>query len=560
MTLFRSLMVAVAMLGLAACSSSDSGVGQGIGGGGGGGGGGGTPPPGGDTGETIKFADVNCDVSASGPVAGPLDPVQGALIDEIGAQLVVLPQLGEPLVHVVTALGRLLDVVDALAASGETLFVERDPAAGGDALSGGALAVQCGAKSLAQAYMDSPLAAALPTSSQQLVEELAELTLVFSGEDSIGLAGLEDLTSRLAAIATRLSGMVSVVQNFPELLPAELGDAAGQIPAEALFPLLDAPAVLLANLAELLESAGGLHGQQTADAVAVTLTDLLGAVAAFDPSGSATGLLDEAQAHLSGGLGLILVPLFDAIQTGLGGSATGLFSSFLVDGIDGFPGAPNPLATYLGGNAPGGDSLTDLLAGVPLLGDLLGLVLASSGSGFAFADADAGKALLHDLLNGAGPEGAESLLAALTVAGTQLQALAPAGLGDGGAAFASDGEALQALLGLIEDNPAGALLDKLRTTLGGGSVPVYAAADLGAALEALFTEIADLSGGGLLGSLLGLIGDLINGVLALLGSNPLASLVSGMLGNFIAEQPGLELGELSDALDTLLGGFKAFAP
>lgn len=511
-------------------------------------------------GEPITFASLDCNISASGPIAGPLDAAQEPMVTQLGGAFASVPEVGTSATQLVVASARFLDVIDALAASGETLFAEQDPAAGGDALEGTARSVQCGAKSLADAYIDSPLSAAFPVSSDTLVRQLAELTLVFQGPESIGLNGLEDLTSRLANIAQTMSSMASTLESFPELLPAEFGPVTSALPEDAYLALVRAPADLLGNIANTLNAAGALQGQQTADAIAVTLTDLLGSAARFDDTGTISGALSEGQGQLANGLAVILTPLFDAITQGLGDMSSDTFSDFLAEGIDGFPEGANPLETFLSGDLPGFDSLATLLSEVPVLGDLVGTLVAAGGGQFDFAGPTAGTDLLGSLLDGNGPSGFEDLLTALQAVGGQLSGIAPDGfdLGDGG--FATNGEALNALLSTLEANAGADLLTQLRDRLGGNNVPDYAPAELTEALGALLAEVEGANSGGLLGTLIGALSDVVNGLLSALSGNPLANLVSGVVGDFSTQQPQLEVDELATALESVVGGFADFAP
>lgn len=511
-------------------------------------------------GEPITFASLNCNIAASGPIAGPLDAAQEPMVTQLGGAFASVPEVGASATQLVVASARFLDVIDALAASGETLFAEQDPAAGGDALEGTARSVQCGAKSLADAYIDSPLAAAFPVSSDTLVRQLAELTLVFQGPESIGLNGLEDLTSRLANIAQTMSSMANTLESFPELLPAEFGPVTSALPEDAYLALVRAPADLLGNLADTLNAAGALQGQQTADAIAVTLTDLLGTAARFDNTGTTSAALSEGQGQLANGLAVILTPLFDAITQGLGDMSSDTFSDFLAEGIDGFPVGANPLETFLSGGLPGFDSLATLLSEVPVLGDLVGMLVAADGGQFDFASPTAGTDLLGSLLDGNGPAGFEDLLTALQGVGGQLSGIAPEGFDLTNGGFATNGEALNALLSALDANAGADLLTQLRDRLGGSNVPDYTPAELTEALAALLSEVESANSGGLLGTLIGALSDVVNGLLSALSGNPLASLVSGVVGDFSTQQPQLEVNELAAALESVVGGFADFAP
>ena len=221
----------------------------------------------------------------------------------------------------------------------------------------------------------------------------------------------------------------------------------------------------------------------------------------------------------------------------------------------------NPLETFLGGGMSGFESLQSLLAEVPVLGEVLGLLLASTGGDFDFSDPAAPTALLTGLLEGNGPEGFGDLLTTLQDLGAQVQAIAPAGMLPGDAnGFPTDAAALGNVLAALEGNSGADLLGELSEALGGGNAPAFSPADLEEALAALFSEIDTGTDGGLLGSIIGALSDLVNGLLAALGDNPLASLVTGVLGQFSTQTGGLEVAELDTALTDLLDGLGAFAP
>ena len=115
----------------------------------GGGGGGSTPNagnPGDDNNASVNevFAKFDCSFAAGGPIAGPLDEAQSALIEQTASNLGDNEQLGESAVAIITGVSRLLDVVDALAASGESLAVSQDPELASQNLLGATQALQCG--------------------------------------------------------------------------------------------------------------------------------------------------------------------------------------------------------------------------------------------------------------------------------------------------------------------------------------------------------------------------------------------------------------------------------
>lgn len=324
---------------------------------------------------TEIFAQLQCG-DGPGTVEGPLDALQEPLVNELGGALADIPQIGASAESIVIAVAHLLDVVDALATSMATLAAEQDPEAGFLVLDGTASAIQCASKSLYEAYVFSPLAGLAPREVNALVAELAALATVFDGADSLGAKGLEDLTARLAGVADAIADIV-------QILPADIGVFPDALPLD-YSALVQAPAVLLNNLADTLRFAGQLDGQATADAVTNTLTDLLGlleATLAFQGNGSPlSDLLMTLEEQLSQGLGMLLVPLFDAIAGAFGndeaGFGSGIFAGFLAGGMQG--SSTNPLADYLGGGAPDGVDrlrLSDVLAGLPILGNLLDRLL-----------------------------------------------------------------------------------------------------------------------------------------------------------------------------------------
>ncbi|MGB0213710.1 sugar phosphate isomerase/epimerase family protein, partial [Algiphilus sp.] len=99
--------------------------------GGGGGGGSASPPDGGGTPDPADetpvqiLSRINCNAAAEGPVAGPLDQAQAALVAQTAENLGSNAQIGASGEAFVVAVSRLLDLVDALAASGSTLAAEQ---------------------------------------------------------------------------------------------------------------------------------------------------------------------------------------------------------------------------------------------------------------------------------------------------------------------------------------------------------------------------------------------------------------------------------------------------
>ncbi|WP_043766623.1 hypothetical protein [Algiphilus aromaticivorans] len=296
---------------------------------------------------TEMFAAVKCDLS--GPVEGALDPLQTALVDNLGGALGDIPGLGASAESVVGAVATLLDVVDSLVRSAEALEAEGDPEAGQLRLEGAAEALQCGAKALYEAYALSPIATLAPKEVESLVAELVGLLAVLDGSLDPS-AGLERVTGRLAGVADALSDLANV-------LPQDLAVLDGVI---TLSALTKAPAHLLGNLGDVLRSTGQLDGQATSDAVATTLTDLLGVLQLVKlpegGEGALVQLLTSVQDALSNTLNALLAPVFDLLRgifrNDEAGFASRVYSDFLYQGITATPG--NALADYAGGMAPDG--------------------------------------------------------------------------------------------------------------------------------------------------------------------------------------------------------------
>ena len=164
-------------------------------------------------------------------------------------------------------------------------------------------------------------------------------------------------------------------------------------------------------------------------------------------------LLQQAEVALREGLGQLLVPLFDAIagQLSDGGFQADAFADFLAGGFGG------EIDFALAGAIAGADGfgtppLAERLAGISVLGDILGQAL--SAEGVDIGDLEGGLPLISELLAAGGEGGLPTLLEALRSAADQLQS---AGAGD---ALPGDAEGLLALLPQLGDG-----LDPLADTL-----------------------------------------------------------------------------------------------
>lgn len=429
--------------------------------GGGGGGGSGSPPDGGGTPDPADetpvqiLSRINCNAAAEGPVAGPLDQAQAALIAQTAENLGSNAQIGASGEAFVVAVSRLLDLVDALAASGSTLAAEQDPEAAAADLAGAGDAVQCALVALADAAQASPLAQV--PGVDMLLEQLADLALSFDPQDPsfVGTEGLEALTAQLAGLGTTLSDMIATAAANPQY----------GVPEE-LQALVMVPAVLLDDIAAALISVGQLDGQASADNLSAAITGVLGGIASLAPGDAAAAPLAQAEAAISEGLAQLLVPLFDAIsgQFAAGGMPASSFSDFIAGG---FTGADTGfLQGIIAGGAASPDgadrpSLETLLSGIPVLGDVLAQVLG--GGGFDTGGLE-GAPLIAELLAG-GESGLPSLLEALQLAAAQLEGAA----GSGDVAFPTDAAGLATLLeSLAGDNALASALEQLFAALTGG--------------------------------------------------------------------------------------------
>jgi len=359
---FLSLTVGAMALLLAACGGGGSGS-SGVSGG---------SNDGNASGEDV-FAKIECDVASQGPFAGPLDDAQATLIEQTANAIGSNEQLGEAGVNVVIGVSRLLDLVDALATLGDDLATEQDPQAAFSELLGVSQAVQCGAASLADAAESTELAN-LPF-ARELIDDLRALALGIdtTNPQFLGASGLEDLTRQLADISETLSKITATIGLDPGLgLP------------KGTQELLRVPTVLFADLADTLTAVGQLDGDTSSDVISATVVNVLEGVAALSPNDAALEPLAQAEAALADGLAQLLVPLFDAIaqQLNAGGRMDAEFGQVLAGGFTG-TGAP-----VLGGIIAGGDATPDgvprpefgeLLAGLPVLGDILATVLSAEG-------------------------------------------------------------------------------------------------------------------------------------------------------------------------------------
>jgi hypothetical protein len=422
------LSVGAAALMLAAC---------------GGGGGGNTSADDSNASADAVFAKFDCSFAAEGPVAGPLDDAQMALIDRTASSLGDNEELGESAVAVITAVSRLLDVVDALAASGESLLVSQDPELASQDLLGATQALQCGAASLAEAGQASPLAA-LPE-MDALLEDLKNLALALDAQDpaTLGPEGIETLTARIADVVDTLSDLAAIAA-----LDVGIPGASPE-----LQQLLTVPSILLSDIADTLRAAGALDGEGVSAGLSASVVGVLEGLAALAPDNAAMEPLQQAEVALREGLGQLLVPLFDAIagQLSDGGFQADAFADFLAGGFGG------EIDFALAGAIAGADGfgtppLAERLAGISVLGDILGQAL--SAEGVDIGDLEGGLPLISELLAAGGEGGLPTLLEALRSAADQLQS---AGAGD---ALPGDAEGLLALLPQLGDG-----LDPLADTL-----------------------------------------------------------------------------------------------
>ncbi|MBY8966236.1 hypothetical protein KHP57_11040 [Algiphilus sp. NNCM1] len=316
------------------------------------------------------FARIDCNVSAQGPFAGPLDNAQTALIEQTANAIGGNSDLGDAGVNVIIAVARLLDVVDALATLGQNLAANQDPRAAASELLGVTQAIQCGAASLADAAASTDLVN-LPFANQ-LIDDLRSLALGIDTSDPnfLGASGLEDLTTQLANISSTLSDIIAVLGVDPSSLGLPQGTQA----------LLRIPAELFKDLSETLLSIGQLDGEATSNALATTITGVLEGVAALLPNDAAAGPLAQAREALANGLARLLVPLFDAIsqQLSAGGRSDAEFGRYLAGGFSG-RGDPEIESIIAGGDGAADGvprpTLGELLAALPIVGQILDALL-----------------------------------------------------------------------------------------------------------------------------------------------------------------------------------------
>lgn len=480
-------LIMAASLTLAGCGSS--------------GGGGGSDGNGGGGGATVVPVGGN-------NLLGPADPVQDALIDA-GNGAGDAPVVGDTAAALLSALVALLDAPDGLASGFQDFATSQDP---NDLFAGGE---DAGAALLS-------FAAGLSETLIQLSEEGQAIP----GSDAL-LPTLLDLQQQVQDGLSGASngGDLTAITDLLVQLSGQLAGLSGQVPpqvadAPLVGDLLAALGTGSADLATILDSVGRLNGDDTSAALTQAFQNVLSALTGSLPgvgdNAMLTGAVSDATMQFERGLAIVLNPLFQALR-GVLAPITGEASP-LAGGLDGLLGGDTGgLAGLLagGGMSSGGTQiplLSDLLAGLPLLGELLtqlpgGGALGAGGLGSLTTILDQGGTggipLLGDLLAGIpnlsapGGSGAPSP-AALTDLLTSLLSLNGDGLPVLGDVLAGAGGA-----GSLDLPIVGNVLDDLLGNLTG----MFGADANGGFLDGS-EGLLSLGGivTGLLGSILGLLG------------------------------------------------------
>lgn len=272
-------------------------------------------------------------------VTGPLDTVQGLLLNPLRGAAAALPTVGPTAASATAALASTLDTVDGLSAALTTLartqspqqFTARLPAVGDSILCAGA--------------------------------SLSESLALLAGQPNVAIPGVVLVQGMLAAVSQRVAnGLVGVTPGADLTaltsqlvqLSNQLASLAGSLPAQVDQPflrqILELNALAYNSLALILADVGALNG----DKLAADITALLvGAADQLDtlplpaqlgvPSNVLTPVIEQlrnASVALDNSLSATLQPTLQAVSSVLGGAsitapATALasFADLLAGGI-----------------------------------------------------------------------------------------------------------------------------------------------------------------------------------------------------------------------------------
>ncbi|MDT0634936.1 hypothetical protein [Spectribacter hydrogenoxidans] len=348
-------------------------------------------------------------------VAGPADPVQDALTD-VGDTTGDAPVIGDTSAALLSALVALLDAPDGLASGFQSFLTSQNP---DDLIAGGDLAGD-----------------ALLSFAAGLSETLIQLT-----EEGQAIPGSENLLPLLTQLQVEVQdgitgqtdgGDLTAITDLLVQIAGELDTLSGQVPSQVadaplVGDLLTALGTGADDLSIILDATGRLDGDDTSAALVDSFENLLTSLSGSlpgDANSALTGAVGDATVQFENGLAVVLNPLFQALRgvlapvTGetsplapvLGAGFAGDFSDFggeagfgdllagggtgsggtqiplLSDLLSGLPVLGDVLAGLMGGEAAGGlDTLSNLLANggtgnVPLLGDVLQGVPALGGA------------------------------------------------------------------------------------------------------------------------------------------------------------------------------------
>lgn len=303
---------------------------------------------------------------------GPVDPVQTALTD-LGAGAAATPTLGPSLQTLTGSLVCLTDAVDVLSGSLQTLAQTQSPQDFAQLQSQLGPAIECGLERLTAALEilsapGLPLAGAPSASTvQDLLGQIADVqSLLNSGGTSP--TNLTQVTNGLEDVAATLDQLSTQIPSVPNAPQVEV--------------LTQALSGVLLNVSTIVDAAGHLNEGGVIAGVNALTFQLAGVFGS--PSLTGIGVVDStfqslalqvvgsvipAQQALQVGLFTVIAPLFNALETILGGSSsfTGLLSGLMSGNPAALP--VQPLLGLLSGGGVGGGGLP-----IPLLGDLLGLL------------------------------------------------------------------------------------------------------------------------------------------------------------------------------------------
>ncbi len=315
-------------------------------------------------------------VPAYSNTVGPVDPVQGALAT-LGSTAAATPVVGASLDRMTDALGCVVDSVDVLVASLQSLAQSQDPAQFAQLQARLGPAITCGADNTVAALESLIVGGPLAGTPAQapLTLAIAQLNVLQAMLDAgnISAGNLTAVTNQLVTVSNTLSQsltQIPAVPNAPQvsfliaILANTLGDL-GSVLTE--MGQLDS-AGTSAAIAGMVQTLG--NSFSSANLTGQDVFDQQFRTAALQVLGATQPVLPQVQSALN----TVLGPLFTALTTVLGGvGGSNQFASVISGLLAGNPagaGLPPVLELLDGGGVTSGGVPVPTLTTV--LGGLLG--------------------------------------------------------------------------------------------------------------------------------------------------------------------------------------------